>query len=719
MGGKYKVSDDLLGGQQQQAEPRKTAGRKYSVSEDLLSGRTVEPFIPTPEPVGPFGRRDIDNPEFREGGPLPGVAAFREAGWVDDPEIKRVIFARRLFPDLPEDEALKKVQVRGNDIAWLGDDNKWRKVSSVSGRQFLGELTGPRAPEAILGGLGTMVGGPGLGMLTAGAGAVAGEGVRKAVGGAVYGQEPDAGRDLIDYGVAFGAGAAGEGVSRGLGVLAQEGMRVATAPGDIGRIAAQDVRRRAVASPAAAGALEAKAATAGIDLTPGEIYNSPSLLTYYKTLRKTPGPGADRLAQFEENVRKPQVEAAVNKYVESIAPAMPSIEDGATKGIKAADDYLESLEKAREAKAGPLYERAFQSSGPVDLRKSAKVLDYWIYEAGQNTPAAKELGRIKGMFYESGKQVPQAKPRPGFRRPTQPPAKPEDVLKTDARVVHSLKEELDTFFDKNPLMSKDKRLNRAIQQTKHQLLAAMDSASDGEYAAARKTFEAMSKPIDAFKKTALGKIAGLEGADVFLATNKIFGPKRARPQLIARARAEMMSIDPEAWNQLLRAHLDDVLVSQNDTVRGAQAAMKWRNVVFGSELKKQNMRAAMTGPQYQALSDMVDVLDAAARVVDFNSDTAFKAAAQEDIKRAAGGIASKFMRFASSRLSPGKAAEYMEAMRFPEFSDRVAQAIIDPKGQASIRKLRQMKPGTEQWMRQIITVLSTGTAGVYAGDVTK
>ena len=168
-------ADDLL---EWATEPHRVKVERHYEPTEEISTITAKPIV-----------------EFTgRGGSGASFWAHLKAGIVDDPITKAKIYAADRFPDLTEDERMKRYRLVSGEVVFKDMDNKWYSESPGMFhnklKKFLGETTA-HTPAIAMGVVGAM-GGPELAAL----GAAGGEGIRKTIGATVF-DEPQKTRENI------------------------------------------------------------------------------------------------------------------------------------------------------------------------------------------------------------------------------------------------------------------------------------------------------------------------------------------------------------------------------------------------------------------------------------------------------------------------------------------------------------------------------------------
>ena len=289
-----------------------------------------------------------------------------KTGLVDDPQTQMKIYAATRFPDLSEEERLKRYGIHEGEIVYLGDDDKvyretpdtyWEKAKRFTAQE------GAHLPSYLLGVLGFSAGGIGGAAIGAGAG----EMIRKEIAGRVY-EEPQTPAELgksVTLEAALGAGGeiAGRVAGRAIGRIGRKrGGRLAVEAGrdltkiDLGKV--EVIRKRAKRY--------------GIDLLPPQTTESQELINKFTLLGDL-----ERSADFIREAKKLQVrqiDDAVYHFLDEIAPAVSPYKAG-KQAVEAARAGIRRPVNIRRAKAAPIYKKAFQEAPDVNIESVITHID--------------------------------------------------------------------------------------------------------------------------------------------------------------------------------------------------------------------------------------------------------------------------------------------------------------------------------------------------------
>jgi len=581
--------------------------------------------------------------------------------------------------------------IRG-DIFYQGDDGKF--YAEVPGA-FIAPMTSaafitPDIAEIIPGmatGIATapmLLTGPGgaaasIG-LTGAAGTAASAG-RQALAGLLGGQE-------FSPGQAIGAGLMEAGTQMfpyGMGKVAQRGLAR-----DISRLDPQQIAE-----------LQRLAQQQGIQLTPGEITNLPSLKAQQKVLGNIPG-AQDVLGGFYGKRYTEQIQPAVDRFLSSISPLDDPMTAG-YRGQQALKTRLESLKSAREQAASPVYRQAFENSPPIDITNIAGMLDQRMAIA--KGEELSELRRIRSMLN-----------RDVTRLNAQGDEITETILENRAPALQRVKFSIDKMLQDPVVSSMDKTIQNEIVGIQNQLVRTMEDAIP-EYGLANQEFARLSEPINRFMERRPGlSLINMSQDNLDQFAGKVFGlTTPASPQSIRYTRQQIEQSGPNGpiiWNEVTRSYLESVWQKAMKPTAGAteakvDAGLSFRNILLGDEKRVKALQAAMSPQQFAALNDLSRVLEAAGRVKKLGSDTAFNNLVLQDMKETVPGMVIQ-------ALTPVKSLQnYFARESFMKNADVLAEIVTSPDGIARMRELKKLSPQQPKFWSGLAQVLaSTGSFAV-------
>lgn len=613
-----------------------------------------------------YGQHSIRDPEDPA-----SFGTILKSSLADDPQTQIRAYAKARFPDLPEEEAVKKYAIFENSqIAYYDDETKqWVRetpMKPLSRLKLFGGRMAGKGPTAIGGAVGGAMGGvPG-----AVVGGAAGEGYRKVLSAALN-DEPQ----TIEGNVgAMAQEGILSGVSQGVGNLVVKGSN---------RLAARDLSRL---DKAAMANLEAKAQQFDIPLTPAESSNLPSLKARQKALGNL-SQSADDMADFYTQ-RGEKISGAVGKFLDDVSPTDSA--EVAGKQIKGAAEkvYQEAIDTRRNW-AKPIYEKVVKPENRIPSRKFKPIAD--------DKYTAAIIEKVK------------ADPLLGMEKL---PNNSMPVL--DATYKH--------FSDLIEVAKRSGENNRVrlLTQKQEALRSMMDDAFP-DYANARMAFEAGSRPIEALDDSIVSVIKELPGAKFQTAAKRLFDPQQSGPNAVRQARALLEKADPDAWQSVKRSWLQQQwetagreFVSTGSPV--VNQGPKFRALLLGDEPKRRMMKEALSPQEWRTLNDLADVLEAAGRVKPVGSDTAWN---QEMMRLARSEATPAYAKIARG-LSPQKWGQMIEdwatERSLGKNAEQMAKIITSPGAAQKLKELRQLSPRSAQFRVQLTHFL-TQTGRTAATDL--
>ena len=461
---------------------------------------------------------------------------------------------------------------------------------------------------------------------------------------------------------------------------------------DIGRLNQADVDK-----------LIAEARKQGIELTPAEITNLSSLKTQQKVLGKVPE-SADIMSDFYRKRYTEQVQPAVDRFLQQIS----GVDEAATAGFrgqKALTDRLAQLDAERKAITEPIYRQAFERSVPVDVKSVIKTIDDKLKIA--KGPEERYLKTIKGYLFRDMPAVNEAG---------------EDITVRAAEnrlpALQRAKIAIDTMFKEDAFGSMDKLIQGEIKDIQDRLIAAMGK-DNPLYLEANARFADASKAINEFSERKTGlSLTKISPDNLNQFAQRVF--EGASPESIKYTKAQITAANPEAWNDVTRAWLQQTWEKAMKPVAGAteakiDAGLAWKNMLFGDVKSQKALKAALDPAQYQALTNLSNVLEAAGRVSKVGSDTAFNAKVLRDMENKAPGITTALLRFAGNLnvAQPLQAvSEWASQRSFSKNAESLATIITNPGAMEKLRELKRLSPTSIQFWSGLSQLAATyGTVG--------
>jgi hypothetical protein len=407
----------------------------------------------------------------------------------------------------------------------------------------------------------------------------------------------------------------------------------------------------------------------GITLTPAEMTNLSSLKAQQKILGNIPESG-DTLAKFYEKRYTQQIQPAVDDFLTTIS----KVDDPMTAGFsgqKALQDQLKNLELIREKETEPLYTAAFASSVPVDIKPVVAQLDNMLNIA---------KGDEKRALDANGNEVVSK------------------VLEDRLPALQRVKFDIDGMLRGDAAGSMDKVILGDLGKIKDDLLARMGKDNPA-YLDANAAFEIASAPINEFTKRRTGTSLvniGQDNLDQF--ATKVFD---GSPQTVGYVKKQIQESNPEAWNEVTRAYLQQRWEKAMSVTPGSKdlpidAGAAWRNMLLGDLKTQRKLQEALPPEQFAALKDLTTVLEAAGKVKKIGSDTAYNQKIIANLENKAPGVFAEMGRLAGGAISPQRWGQFISdwagERAFAKNADTLANIITEPMGILKLRELRKMSP---------------------------
>lgn len=669
-----KWSDQILGGAGQPSQGKAApAGRSWS--SEILSPQINTRADDNPRLTSAIPKARLSDEQApRRGLNLGGLG---QAAYVDDQDTKIRILAKQRFPNLPIEMAVKRYGTDDEGRIYYVDEKGYRQSEEAEGLlgkagQFLAELPA-KVPAMVLGAVGEAVGGP----VGAFAGSAVGEGVRKVQGALQYGEPFSAGETALDMATegAFGLG----GSLAGRGITAATNARKAANQGIVGKVAKLDFPR---INQQQLDELDTLSRQSDIPLTAAEKSGLPSLLERQRITAQIPET-ADRVGEFYE-LRADKINTALRKFFDDTSPEPTPFRAG-EKVSAQTRAAINKMKEVRKELTSPLYEEAFQSNVDVDSRPVLDFLDAELETA--KGPIRAALARARGMLLRG------------------------EVPESSLKGLHQAKLALDEMLERTPQNSLGRTSQAKIAQAKDMLVQQMEAASP-KYGEARRAFAAASPAIDEASQGITGQLAKLDGDAVAKADTLIFSSSSS-PEAVSRAAALVRRQSPEAWDAITRAHLQRTLDDISDSATGDMLNIggQYRKKLFGTQKKRDMLKAALSPARYKALEDLMRVLDASGRAMKLGSPTATRQLSMREFQKEGGSGLATVVGSVNPLEQPSRIAAWLNDLSAGKYANRFVDAIMSDEGMQAVKKLRQLTPGSKQAIQTLATI-----TGVTLGD---
>ena len=417
----------------------------------------------------------------------------------------------------------------------------------------------------------------------------------------------------------------------------------------------------------------------GITLTPAELTNLSSLKAQQKVLSNIPESG-DTLAKFYEKRYTQQIQPAVDDFLSTISRVDDPMTAG-FRGQKALKDQLDSLKLARETETAPLYEAAFASSVPVDIKPVVAQLDGMLNIAKGDEKRA--LERIKANLYRE-KTTLDADGNEVVSK----------VLEDRLPALQRVKFDIDAMLKGDAAGSMDQVVLRDLGKIKDDLLARMGKDNPA-YLDANAAFEIASAPINKFMERRTGtSLINISQDNLNQFATKVF---EGSPQTVRYVKKQIQESNPKAWDEVTRAYLQQTWEKAMSVTPGAKelpidAGAAWRNMLLGNIKNQRVLQEALPPEQFAALKDLTTVVEAAGKVKKIGSDTAYNQKILANLENKAPGVFAELVRLVGGSINPSKWINFVNERAFSKNAEALANIITDPQGITRLRELRKMSP---------------------------
>lgn len=657
------IVDELLSGSTE--EERKRFPVSTSVVDEILSPSNAPKFSIRDETI---------IPRSTAAGGASALTALKAGVPTDKQAAIKIFAAARGIPE-------NRYRVVGDDIVYQANDGQYYKEipSGFTKPMTAAAYYAPDVLEAapdIVAGIATspmLLGGPlgvaGSAAITGGV-AASSNAARQYLAG-LLGDQEFSGGDVATQGLMSGGM---QVLPFGVGKYLERNIAR-----DIGKVNTKDVAD-----------LTQKAKDLGIQLTPAELTNLPSLKSQQKVLGNIVE-SADTLGDFYLQRYKEQVQPAVNKFLNTIS----KVDDPMTAGYRgqmALKDRVAQLEKARDEGSAPLYRAAFERSVPVDVAPIVKDIDAMLKIAKGDE--LKSLQRIKNNLYRE---------KPSFN------AQGDEVMvKTFEDRLPALqraKFDIDKMFKEESFSSMDKVIQSEVTNIKNRLVQAMGK-DNPMYLEANKAFEELSQPLNIFAERRAGQsLTAVSKDNLNDLANRLFN--NASPQTVRYTRQQIQAVSPEAWNDVTRAYLQTQWEKAMKPRMGAKepridAGADWKIMLMGDSKSQKALLEALGPQQFQALNNLTQVLEAAGRVKKLGSDTAFNQRALKEMEDNAPSALATFARVTGNAMTPLEYGKFLKnwatERAFSKNAEQLANVITSKDGMNRLRELRKMSPTTPKFI---------------------
>ena len=417
---------------------------------------------------------------------------------------------------------------------------------------------------------------------------------------------------------------------------------------------------------------EATKAT-GVEFFPAQKTLTPSALEETSFIATLAPAQKESVAKLKNQNK--QIGEAVENFLKSIAKS-DVVQTGAERFRIAAEKAIEIKRRFRAETASPIYKQAFrrQRKGQLGL----------IDTKGLET----KLSKIADQFDPKGQIAQNMK---------KALAKLENA-KGNLQKLHLAKIEIDQTINAFGLDAVGNTTKRFLTDIKKDLTNELTKQSPS-YRAAKSEFERLSPPITEIEGSILGKIAKIDDTQLKSVARKIFDPEQLNVAEVVKIKKIINSVDPEAFDQLLRVELERRLGSiKPDAISGAGLTVEnlpdqLNRAIFGNQKQAAILKNSVSPEQLKNLNYLQTALKRASTARLGGSQTATRTEITERLRRG-------FMSFISNTFTPLEGAKKgLIASTFDKNVKNMSKALFDTKWQPQLSKIRKINPNTPEAAR--------------------
>ena len=429
-----------------------------------------------------------------------------------------------------------------------------------------------------------------------------------------------------------------------------------------------------------------------VPLTIPELLDDRAFSTLQKYLSETSSSSSLFDKFYKARAKKSQ--AAVEKYIKNLSKKMTP-EDITQAGLNikgVAKQQLDELINFRRLETENLYDDAIDSfTGKVEAKNTLGLVEN-LKKGAKGDSAAQttnfgRLDKIQKLLTKSKTVVDENGVEKIIRVP-----------ETNIRKLHDVKKYINTLIDTDVDVLADQTIRGELIKISDQLVKDIGQKSP-TYLDANARFKELSAPIQKYQESILGRsMQQVPNKNAANLVTELF----TDPVNVKYAKEQIEQVDPEAWRKVTAAFIAKNLEKASKTVKKTRIDGKVVEVpdvdiggnlykeLFGNETKKSLMRNALDSKSYEALDDLMYVLQASSRVAKGGSDTAIKQEIKTSIGENIGQVAPRLAGIDMTRpftlLFKDRSQEAIS-----KNSEKFAKIITDPRFQEQLKILRKQR----------------------------
>jgi len=647
-----------------------------SITQSLLSGNITSATSGSKPEQGIFKSLSVPTLESTAGKETAGFDVSLKAGIPINRQDAIKVLSKEL--NIPVNRFV--IDAEGN-IGYKGDDGKYYPAIGSKAGYYAPDIA-QTAADVGIGIAGSLTapytGGIGSSLLV-GTGTAATEALRQEIGRQVADSETSDPFRIVTSGI---LGTAGEAVPAGYKYLKSQNIAK-----DIAQFDSASMQK-----------LLDLAKKENIDLTVAEASNLASLLSKQGTISRLP----DTSTKMQEFYKKRfgQVYDAVESYLGKIS-SKAEIEEGGRAAQEALIKRRKELTNNRYQQTKPLYDQALENAALVDTSSLVNKLDDMIsMSKGRERQVLEKIK--KDFYYTKPEKIINAKTG-------RTEIKYVDVLDDRPKALQRLKMELDSYVKSDEVTGLDSIIQGEVNNINSELKTLIRQENQ-LYKDADKLYAQLSEPINEFDKRRVGtSITKISEDNLNTVSKRIF--QNADPSSIKYAKEQIESVDPQAWNDVTRAWLQDNWENALKQAKSAKdvnidAGLSWRNLLLGDKKSERALKVALNEEQWKGLNDLATVLQASGRVTKYGSDTAFNQEVMKELTNSARNKLSKI-------LQPKQTiVDWLNSIALNKNANKFADIILDPKRVNELKELKKVPFGKAAFASGVIQLFLDSGIGI-------
>ena len=395
--------------------------------------------------------------------------------------------------------------------------------------------------------------------------------------------------------------------------------------------------------------------------------------------------GARKAASALETQNK-EVFEATTSLINTIAPE-GSIVSAAKRFREASKLAVESAKQQRSIKVAPLYDDALNLGADVDIKATSGLIDDILKDAPPGSDFEKVGIQLKNLISTKEGVAPS--------------------LRQLQKAKISMQDIVDGVGDK----AVSGTIKGEVIAVKRKLVDSMTEASP-LFKAAEEEFKRLSPAVKKLEDSILSNVSKVKDTQLKNIAQNIFDPKTSLtdPAAIIQARKAIDSVDPEAWDQLLRVEMQrrlGGLESLIDDIPGdfvGNIPGQLRRTLFGNPAQRKALLSGMSDQQKQSFKYLETVLKRASSGRAAGSPTAAFGQAIEKLKGVSAVVRDVIFRPLSTLQQTG------ERGIFDRNVAALTDVMFDPKFAPQMKKLTKLNPDSPAAARAMTQLLNSATS---------